>query len=77
MEKAINDEMSEKERNYESIRLMEIALKAVKKKWLTGHGWKERCDFVDSYWRWCKVVEGKMMMCGTDEAINIEYNYLT
>ena len=77
MEKAINDEMSEKEQSFEPIRLMENKLKSEKKKWLTNLGWVEHCDFIDGGWRWCKEIEGKMMMCDLHEAINLEYNFLS
>ena len=76
-EKAINDEMSEKELSYEPIRLMELEIKQRKRAWLEKYGWKQRCDFVDSCWRWCKVINDEMMMCDESEAINLEYNYLS
>lgn len=75
-EKAINDEMSEKERSFEPIMLMENELKDRRRKWLTKYGWTERCDFPDACWRWCKMIKGEMMMCDEREAINIEYNFL-
>ncbi|KKN26089.1 hypothetical protein LCGC14_0878060 [marine sediment metagenome] len=77
MEKAINDEMSEKEQSFESIRLMELELINKKALWLKKYGWDQSCDFIDSSWRWCKEINGKKMMCDRDEAINIEYNYLS
>ena len=76
MEKAINDIMSEKERTYEPIRIMELEVERKKKAWLRKYGWKETCDFVDTYWRWCKKIKGKLYMCDMQEAINIEYNCL-
>lgn len=77
MEKVINDEMSEKERSFEPIRLMENNLEDEKRKWLTKHGWKQRCDFPDSCWRWCKKIGEELMMCNMREAIHIEYNFLS
>ena len=74
--------MTEKEKSYESIQIMENELKSAKKKWLVQHGWVERCDFPDSCWRWCKEVPAMgdhpkvLMMCDLGKAINIEYNYL-
>lgn len=76
MEPAINDEMSEKERTYEPIRLMELEVTKRKRAWLEKYGWKQNCAFIDACYRWCKKIEGKMMMCDETEAINIEYNYL-
>jgi len=69
-------EMSAKELSYEPIRLMELDLRVKRVQWLTKYGWKERCDFVDSCWRWCKEIEGKMMMCTETQAIKIECNFL-
>ena len=71
-----NDEMKPKEKTYEPIAIMELEIEKKKKAWLTKYGWKERCDFVDSYWRWCKKIGKVMMMCDMGEAINIEYNCL-
>ena len=70
------DEMSIKEQSYEPIRLMENELEDAKRKWLEKYGWEQRCDFIDACWRWCKEIEGKMMMCTEDKAIRIERDYL-
>jgi hypothetical protein len=71
-----DDGMSKKERSFEPIRLLEVELQDKQGKWLESLGWKFRCDFVDSCWRWCKVIEGVLMMCDLREAINIELEYL-
>lgn len=76
MEKAINDEMTPKERTYEHIRIMQIDLVAAKKKWLERYGWEESCKFVDFCWRWRKEIEGVFYMCSMQEAIKIECNFL-
>ena len=68
--------MSEKALDYEPIRYLELDIVTKKKSWLEKNGWKERCDFIDGCWRWCKVVDGIMMMCDLAEALNIEYNYI-
>lgn len=70
------DQMGPKEESFEPIRYMEIDLETAKKEWLQKYGWVERCNFVDSYWRWCKEIDGVLMMCDMQGAINIEYNYL-
>lgn len=70
------DEMSKKELSYEPIRLMEIDLQNNRQKWLTKYGWEESCDFPDSCWRWCKTIDGKMMMCRESEAIKIERDFV-
>jgi len=73
-----DEQMTEKEKSYESVRLMEIDLESAKKAWLVKYGWQERCDFPDSCWRWCKEVPAQgdhpkqMMMCDLEEAIHIE-----
>jgi len=71
-----NDKITDKELSYEPIQLMEIELKEKKKAWIAKYGWEYRCDFVDSCWRWCKMIKGELMMCDLEEAINIEYNCL-
>ena len=76
MEKAINDEMTEKERTYEPIRIMEMEVEKKKKAWLKKHGWLYTCDYVDGGWRWSKFIEGKIMICDEYDAIDIEYNFL-
>jgi len=68
--------MTKKEQSYEPIRIMEIDLKEKRTKWLTKYGWKERCDFPDSCWRWCKEIEGKLMMCTESKAIKIELDFV-
>jgi len=70
------DELSEKEQSYEPIRLMVIELEQKKRAWLEKYGWKQSCDFVDSCWRWCKEIQGKMMMCDINTAIKIERDFL-
>jgi len=77
MEKAINDEMSEKELSYETVRLLEIELQRKRRAWLRKYGWEYSCDFIDDGWRWLKTIDGKLMMCDEAEAINLEYNYLS
>jgi hypothetical protein len=72
-----DDSMSQKEIDYEPIRYMELDLEDKKKQWLHKYGWEERCDFIDCGWRWCKEINGKLMMCDMSEAINLEYNYIT
>lgn len=76
MEKAINDEMSEKELSFEPIRWLEIEIQRKRREWLKKYGWVYRCDFIDAGWRWCKEVNGQIMTCDESEAINIEFNYL-
>lgn len=71
-----DDQMKPKERTYEPIRIMEMEVESLKKKWLQKYGWAERCDFVDTYSRWCKEIGGVLYMCDMGEAINIEYNCL-
>lgn len=68
--------MNEKERSYEPIRLLELALTLKKQKWLRKHGWIHSCDFIDSCWRWCKQIEGKLIMCNEAKAIHIELNFI-
>lgn len=68
--------MSQKALDFEKIQIKENEVKNSKGLWLKKLGWKYRCDFVDGGWRWCKEIEGKMMMCDMSEAINIEYNYI-
>ena len=70
------DEMTSKEESYEPIRIMEIDLGSAKTKWLEDNGWKESCQFPDSCWRWCKEIDGKMMMCRKAEAIKIERDFV-
>ena len=76
MEKAINDWMSEKEASFEPIAHLELEIKDKKRKWLEKYGWEYRCDFIDGGWRWIKEIDGKIMMCEENEAINLEYNYI-
>lgn len=77
-----DDEMSPKEKEYEPIRLMEIEIKSLKKKFLHHHGWEESCDFVDACWRWVKEIPSRkhlgsrIYMCSMSEAIKIELNFL-
>ena len=70
------DEMTPKEESYEPIRIMKIDLSSAEIKWLEKHGWEQNCQFPDSCWRWCKEIDGKMMMCRKDEAIKIERDFV-
>lgn len=72
----MDEEMTPKEESYEPIRLLEIELSSAKAKWLEKNGWTESCQFPDSCWRWCKEIEGKMMMCSKSEAIKIEHDFV-
>ena len=71
-----DDCISEKEFSFGLIWYLEIGIKQKRRNWLLKYGWEYRCDFIDGGWRWCKEIEGKMMFCDEDEAINIEYKYL-
>jgi len=68
--------MTAKERSYEPIRLMEIELEQKKSRWLQAYGWRKTSEFIDSCWRWVKVIKGERMTCDMNEAVNIEFNYL-
>jgi len=76
MSSKIMDGMSKKDDSYEPIRLMEIDLAQARRNWLEKYGWKQRCNFVDSCWRWCKKIEGEMMMCTEAQAIKIELDFI-
>ena len=70
------EEMTEKEQGYEPIRLMEIDITCKKERWLEKYGWELSCQYVDSCWRWSKVIEGKLMACSMSGAIKIELDFL-
>jgi len=70
------DEMTEKEKSYEPIRLLQNDLEHKRRVWLEKHGWSESCDFPDSCWRWCKEIDGKLMMCSQATAIKIELYFV-
>ena len=46
--------------------------------WLRDNGWRNRCDFPDSCWRWCKKIKlrtdnEEVMVCvSKHDAINLE-----
>lgn len=72
----MDEEMTEKELSYEPIRLLMLELESKTAKWLRKYGWEERCNFPDSCGRWCKEIEGQIMMCRKSEAIKIERDFL-
>ena len=68
--------MTPKERSFEPIRMMEMKLEAMKDKWLEKHGWEYSCDYVDHCWRWSKLIKGKLMACGMNQAVRIERDHI-
>ena len=70
------EEMTPKEESYEPIRLLALKLENERSRWLGKNGWEQSCQFPDSCWRWCKEIEGKMMMCNKTEAIKIERDFV-
>ncbi|KKK76328.1 hypothetical protein LCGC14_2864770 [marine sediment metagenome] len=47
-----------KAERFEKIDKLAETLEYFKSGLLITYGWEYKCDFPDSYWRWCKAVRG-------------------
>jgi len=45
--------------------------------WLREQGWERDCSFPDSCWRWCKLIDGKLICTDKKSAISMEQNMWT
>lgn len=65
--------MSEKANQYVKIQEKQDELFYYKEKILKQYGWKQRCDFPDAIWRWCKEVKGGQITLPMEQALKIEF----
>jgi len=64
----------------EQIRVAQLELDGLQRRYLIERGWKESCDYPDSCWRWEKAVPRKdrtvTLTLSANRAFKVEHDFL-